>query len=55
MPAGAYFTGHGAEVLRAMKHQYGATKGERVFYATANARKMKPRKGAILHGHRRGT
>ena len=28
----------------------GAERGERVFYATANKRKQKPKKGSLLHG-----
>jgi hypothetical protein len=50
MPIGKYFKGHGAEVMAAMTKEYGAKKGKSVFYATANKRKMKPRKGSLLHG-----
>jgi hypothetical protein len=39
MPISAYFKGHGKTVLTAMKKQYGAKKGKRVFYATAAKRK----------------
>lgn len=42
MPKSEYFGGHGAEVAANMKKQYGAEKGERVFYATANKRGAKP-------------
>ena len=50
MPISKYYKGHGAEVMANMKREYGSAKGERVFYATANKRKQKPRKGSILHG-----
>ncbi len=38
MPIGKYYKGHGEEVMADMKKEYGAEKGERVFYATKNAR-----------------
>ena len=38
MPISKYYGGHGASVMRKMKERYGAKKGERVFYATANKR-----------------
>jgi hypothetical protein len=41
MPVGAYFKGHGNEVMRDMTTRYGAKKGKSVFYATANKRGMK--------------
>lgn len=41
MPLSKYFGGHGEKVMSAMKKQYGADKGERVFYATSNKRKKK--------------
>lgn len=50
MPISKYFGGHGKQVMAAMKKEYGMDKGERVFYATANKRKMKPKKGNMLHG-----
>jgi hypothetical protein len=40
-------TDSGAKVLRSMQAQYGAKKGERVFYATAN---KKPTLGKKWHG-----
>jgi hypothetical protein len=40
-------TPSGAKVLSTMKSQYGAEKGERVFYATAN---KKPALGKKWHG-----
>lgn len=43
MPIDKYFKGHGSEVMEDMVKRYGAKKGESVFYATANKRKMKPR------------
>lgn len=42
MPIAKYFGGHGEEVKAAMVKKYGAKKGERVFYATANKRNQKP-------------
>jgi hypothetical protein len=44
MPVSKYFKGHGEDVMRKMKKRYGKKAGKRVFYATANKRKMKPRK-----------
>lgn len=43
MPINKYFKGHGDEVKAAMDKEYGAKKGEQVFYATANKEKMKPK------------
>ena len=37
----------GSKVLASMKTSYGPTKGERIFYATAN---KKPQLGAKWHG-----
>lgn len=45
MPVGSYFEGHGDEVMASMKKRHGGKKGEQVFYATANAKKMKPKSG----------
>ena len=42
MPLDRYYKGHGEEVMADMKSRYGDEKGERVFYATANAKGMKP-------------
>ena len=42
MPISKYFAGHGEEVMKAMLAKYGASKGEQVFYATANKRKQTP-------------
>lgn len=42
MPVSEYFKGKGASVLASMKSRYGDEKGERVFYATANAHHQKP-------------
>lgn len=44
MPLSKYFHGHGVEVMKAMKRHYGKKKGERVFYATVNAKKAHGRK-----------
>lgn len=43
MPLSKYFHGHGREVMKDMTKRYGAKKGKSVFYATANARKQKPK------------
>ena len=42
MPLAKYYGGKGASVMKQMKSEYGAKKGERVFYATANTMKNKP-------------
>lgn len=42
MPLDKYYKGHGAEVMGEMKERYGEKAGERVFYATANKKGMKP-------------
>lgn len=44
MPLDKYFKGKGEKVMSSMKEQYGAEKGKRVFYATANKKKQKPKK-----------
>jgi len=41
MPLSKHYSGHGAKVMESMKSQYGAKKGERVFYATENKKKKK--------------
>lgn len=49
MPIAEYYKGKGEKVMRDMKKRYGAEKGERIFYATANARGLTPggRKGVV--------
>jgi hypothetical protein len=42
MPIGAYFKGSGEKVMKNMQDEYGAEKGKRVFYATANKKGEKP-------------
>lgn len=39
MPVSKYFKGHGTEVMKKMKEEYGDKKGESVFYATSNKNK----------------
>jgi len=39
MPLHSYYGGSGKKVMRKMKKTYGAKKGKRVFYATANKRR----------------
>lgn len=46
MPISEYFGGHGEEVKKNMTKEYGAKKGEQVFYATANKRNEKPAQDA---------
>lgn len=43
MPISKYFKGHGNEVMADMKRRYKGKKATQVFYATANAKKMKPK------------
>lgn len=43
MPVSEYYKGSGEKVMRSMKKRYGSKSGERVFYATANKRKQKPK------------
>ena len=43
MPKSEYFKGKGKQVHAEMVKRYGKEKGERVFYATANKRDMKPK------------
>jgi len=44
MPLKKYFKGRGEEVMEDMKDRYGAEGGKRAFYATANKRKMAPKR-----------
>lgn len=45
MPLNRYYSGHGREVMAKMKREYGAKKGEAVFYATeAKRKKLRRRK-----------
>ena len=39
-PVSEYYKGSGTKVMKSMKKRYGDKAGERVFYATANARGM---------------
>mgnify|MGYP001617587956 CR=1 FL=1 len=48
MPIGEYFKGGGEKVMAGMKKKYGK-RAKEVFYATANARGMKP-KSHMVHG-----
>lgn len=43
MPISKYFKGEGEKVMADMKRRYKGKKAERVFYATANVKKMKPK------------
>lgn len=52
MPLNKYFKGRGDTVMRDMKSRYGADKGTRVFYATANKRKAAPRTSRRDSGRR---
>lgn len=42
MPISGYYRGKGEQVMKDMRSRYGEEKGERVFYATANARNENP-------------
>jgi len=44
MPLKKYFKGKGEEVMDDMTSRYGSEKGKRVFYATANKRKVAPKR-----------
>ena len=44
MPLKKYFKGSGEKVMSNMQDEYGREKGKRVFYATANKRKMAPKR-----------
>ena len=46
MPISEYYGGKGERVMRTMQKRYGKKAGERVFYATANARHLKPGGGS---------
>jgi hypothetical protein len=52
MPLDKYFKGKGQKVMDNMQREYGAEKGKRVFYATANSRKglRKGARKAAVHG-----
>ena len=47
MPLDKYYGGHGKKVMASMKKTYGAKKGKRVFYATANKRKHRSKLSAL--------
>lgn len=49
IPIYKYFKGHGKEVMADMKAKHGDKAGEREFYATANARGMKPGQKSVLY------
>ena len=54
MPLNKYFHGKGESVMADMRKKYGDEKGERVFYATANAKHMKPAAKSKSRYTRRG-
>lgn len=48
MPLGKHYSGHGDEVMNAMRKEYGMDKAKMVFYATENKmKKKKKRKGLV--------
>jgi len=55
LPISEYYKGRGQKVMAEMKRRYGEERGERIFYATANARGLTPggRKG-VIRGRRNG-
>jgi hypothetical protein len=44
MPLNRYYKGDGAQVMREMQARYGPAKGKSVFYATANAKGLAPKR-----------
>lgn len=56
MPVSSYFKGKGKEVMSSMMDEYGAEKGKKVFYATANKHlSMKgKKKHRPIFGNRKG-
>ena len=54
MPVNKYYKGHGSEVMHDMQKRYGTEGGKRVFYATANKRKMKPGQHGKKRSRKRG-
>jgi hypothetical protein len=60
MPISDYYKGHGEDVMRKMKKEYGS-RADSIFYATANRRKMRPTDSRLkrsmrsaLRGRQRG-
>lgn len=53
MPLSRYFKGDGEEVMAGMVKRHGAKEGKRLFYATANARGMAPKKKRLVKRGRR--
>lgn len=49
MPLSKYFKGDGPEVMASMVKRYGPKEGKRMFYATANARGLAPKKHSKHH------
>lgn len=54
MPVERYFKGEGDKVMKSMKKNYGDKEGERVFYATANAKHMTPDMSTLTKGKPKG-
>jgi len=52
VPLSKYFRGSGSRVMESMKDRYGAEKGERIFYATATKKGMKPKEHKSEHARR---
>ena len=50
MPLSKYFKGHGEKVMSSMQSKYGAEKGKRVFYATANKKGLGPSEHVVKKG-----
>ena len=44
MPVSEYYKGSGSRVMKSMAKRYGAKRGKAIFYATANARGMAPKR-----------
>lgn len=47
MPLSKHFGGKGEKVMKAMIARYGRERGERIFYATENKRKVKRKKRVV--------
>jgi len=44
MPLSQYFKGDGKKILESFVKRYGAERGKRMFYATANKKGLAPKK-----------
>jgi hypothetical protein len=49
VPLSSYYKGDGKQVMTDMIRRYGEAKGKSVFYATANKRKLAPKRRKVKH------